>query len=274
MVISAIVITYCGGAIRAGTRSIANPWTDFDPIYDDRYYAGRGADPLVDFRFEFDDPEQTIRLHEWRERSRGSIEGLLGGLRGVRWLDFGRGHGGLDQIMSEPARPTDALRFRRGFDRREGLGVRRSNPHSEELSAVRAEFDVMTAIEVLEHTLEPLAELRRIRKLIRPGGLLFLTTGNAAPFASDLLHWSYIIPEIHVSFFEPSTLEFALRAAGFRPAPIGLRGGFDEILKFKVLKNLRVHKRSRLTDMLPAIPLAAVADRRVRLSRHPVGWAV
>ena len=80
----------------------------------------------------------------------------------------------------------------------------------------------MTAIEVLEHTLEPLAELRRIRKLLRPGGLLFLTTGNAAPFASDLLRWSYIIPEIHISFFEPSTLEYALHAAGFRPAPIGL----------------------------------------------------
>jgi hypothetical protein len=31
---------------------IADPWTDFGQIYDERYYDGRGADPLVDYRFE------------------------------------------------------------------------------------------------------------------------------------------------------------------------------------------------------------------------------
>ena len=251
---------------------IANPWTEFAQIYDERYYAGRGADPLVDYRFEFDHPEQTIRLHEWRGVTL-VVESLLGGLRGVRWLDFGCGNGGLVRYV-RAGTPADACGYDEGSISAKAAEVGVPVLTAQELSADRGEFDVVTAIEVLEHTLEPLAELRRIRKLLRPGGLLFLTTGNAAPFASDLLRWSYIIPEIHISFFEPSTLEYALRAAGFRPAPIGLRGGFDEILKFKVLKNLRVHKRSRFTDMLPALPLAAVADRRVRLSRHPVGWAV
>jgi hypothetical protein len=52
------------------------------------------------------------------------------------------------------------------------------------------------------------------------------------------------------------------------------RGGFEQILKYKVLKNLRVRRRNPLTDLVPARPVARLADRRTRLSRHPVGWAV
>ena len=133
---------------------------------------------------------------------------------------------------------------------------------------------MVTAIEVIEHTLDPLVELRTIRKLIRSGGLLFLTTGNAEPFASRLLRWPYIVPEIHVSFFEPGTLEYAFGKCAFRPESIPAHDGFDEILKFKVLKNLKVRRRNRMTDLIPAGPVAALADRKVRLSRHPIGWAV
>jgi hypothetical protein len=40
-----------------------------------------------------------------------------------------------------------------------------------------------------------------------------------------------------------------------------------------VLKNLRILERTAFTDMIPARPLAAAADRRVRLSDHSIGWA-
>jgi SAM-dependent methyltransferase len=133
--------------------------------------------------------------------------------------------------------------------------------------------DVVTAIEVLEHTVDPLAELRTIRGLLRPGGLLFLTTGNAAPFATALDRWSYLTPEIHISLFEPTTLELAMQRSGFRPERLGMRPGFEEIMKFKVLKNLRLRRRNPVTDLIPAGPLAAAAERRVRLTEHPIGWA-
>jgi hypothetical protein len=51
-------------------------------------------------------------------------------------------------------------------------------------------------------------------------------------------------------------------------------GGFDQIIKFKVLKNLRIKRRNLLTDLVPARPLAALAERRVRLGEHPLGWAL
>ena len=254
-----------------GFAFIADPWTDFERIYDDCYYDGRGADPLVDYRFELAEPERTIRQYEWRGVTR-LVERLLGGLEGVRWLDFGCGNGGLVRYVNERT-GARACGFEEGSIAAEARDLGIPIVSNDALAEQGASFDVVTAIEVIEHTIDPLAELRTIRKLLRSGGLLFLTTGNAEPFASRMLHWSYIVPEIHVSFFEPRTLEYAFEKCGFRPGSVSARHGFDEILKFKVLKNLRVRRRNRVTDLIPAGPVAAVADRKVRLSRHPIGWA-
>lgn len=251
---------------------IADPWTDFERIYDDRYYNGQGADPLVDYHFELSEPDRTIRQYEWRGVTR-LVERLLGGLDGVRWLDFGCGNGGLVRYINQQT-AANACGFEEGSIAAEAREHGIPLLSSDALATAGAGFDVVTAIEVIEHTIDPLAELRTIRTLLRSGGLLFLTTGNAEPFASRLLRWSYVVPEIHVSFFEPRTLEYALHKCAFRPERVSVGDGFDEILKFKVLKNLRVRRRSRGTDLIPAGPVAAVAERKVRLSRHPIGWAV
>ena len=50
-------------------------------------------------------------------------------------------------------------------------------------------FDVMTANEVIEHMVDPLLSmLSRIHRLLRPGGWLFLTTGNAEPLPRTSFH--------------------------------------------------------------------------------------
>jgi 2-polyprenyl-3-methyl-5-hydroxy-6-metoxy-1,4-benzoquinol methylase len=256
---------------RCGYAFISNPWTDFARIYDDRYYAGQGADPMVDYRFELADPARTIRQYEWRGLTR-IVEQLLSGLAGVRWLDFGAGNGGLVRHVLQTT-AASATGFEEGSIAASARTAGIPMVSAQELEHESARFDVVTAIEVLEHTLDPVAELRRIRRLLRPGGLLLLTTGNAAPFAGNLPRWSYVVPEIHISFFEPRTLVQAFAASGLRPDRMPARNGFDEVLKFKVLKNLKIRRRSVVTDLIPARPLAAVADRRTQLSRHPVGWA-
>lgn len=250
---------------------VADPWTDFAAIYGDAYYAGRGADPMVDYAFELDRPQDTIRTYEWRGVTE-VVQGLLRGLDGVRWLDFGCGNGGLVRYLREHT-GVDAQGFEEGSiaERARELGVPVLT--TTELEQVDAPFDVVTAVEVLEHTVDPVAELRRIRSLLAPGGLLLLTTGNAAPFAARLTEWSYVVPEIHISFFEPPTLGRAMALAGLTPAPLPGWPGFDEIIKFKVLKNLRIRRRNAVTDRIPARPLARAADRRVRLSQMPIGWA-
>ena len=134
-------------------------------------------------------------------------------------------------------------------------------------------FDVVTAIEVIEHVPDPVAELRRMAALLRPGGLLFLTTGNAAPYRDKLAEWRYVTPEIHVSFFEPRTLHVALERAGLQPADGGFGPGWTEIIRFKLLKNLKRRSVSPLERVVPWPLVARALDARLKISAHPVGWA-
>jgi 2-polyprenyl-3-methyl-5-hydroxy-6-metoxy-1,4-benzoquinol methylase len=250
---------------------IADPWTEFDRIYDERYYAGQGADPFVDYHFELTHPEDTIRVYEWDGVTRVVSE-LRGGVDGVRWLDFGCGNGGLVRHVRDNT-GADIVGYDQGAITAEAISCGIPILSAEELDSLHGSFDVLTAIEVIEHTLDPVAELRRMRELLKPGGLLFLTTGNAAPHADSLTQWNYVIPEIHIGFFEPMTLEYALREAGFRPEFRQQLPGREAIVKFKVLKTLHIKRRNLLTDAIPARPLAAVVDHRAQVSRHPFGWA-
>lgn len=263
-----------------GYAFITDPWLDFAEIYDDNYYAGQGADPLVDYHFELDRPERTVRRYEW-EGIATVVADLLGDRaerpgdeqHAPRWLDYGCGNGGLVRHL-RTHRAANAYGFEEGAIASEVRAHNIPLLSAEQLAAEAASFDVVTAIEVLEHTLDPVAELRRIRGLLREGGLLFLTTGNARPHARRLDRWSYVVPEIHISFFEPRTLDLALAQAGFRSERRPLGPGLAQILKFKVLKNLRIRRRNVLTDLLPAGLVAGVADRRAKLSEQPVGWAL
>jgi SAM-dependent methyltransferase len=143
-----------------------------------------------------------------------------------------------------------------------------------ELEANEGTFDVVTAIEVLEHVEDPLAELRRIRRLLKPEGLFFYTTGNAEPHKDDLIQWPYVIPEIHLNFYEPETLRRALVETGFRPEFRGYLPGFTDIIRFKILKNLGIRRRAGWQSGLPWHLLARIANNRFRVTDHPIAYAI
>jgi cyclopropane fatty-acyl-phospholipid synthase-like methyltransferase len=251
---------------------VENPWLEYEKIYDAAYYEGRGADPLVDYYFELAEPRQTVRTYEW-----AGIVDIVGRLTkldaGTRWLDFGCGNGGLVRHARQ-AVGCEAVGFEQGgivpAARAKGIPIL----EPAELAAREGSFDVVTAIEVLEHVADPLATLRQIRKLLRPGGVFFYTTGNAAPQRDRLLAWPYFIPEIHISLYEPSSMEEALRRTGFEPRREGHLRGWDEIIAFKILKNLRVRRRRGVLGLVPWRLLAPVVDRRYALSDFPVATAV
>jgi SAM-dependent methyltransferase len=250
---------------------VANPWTDYARIYNEAYYRGQGPDPWIDYVFELEHPERTVRIHEWR-----GIAKLVNSLRPVnaqtRWIDFGCGNGGLVRHVRAAA-GCQIVGFEEGWvaGHARGFGIPILN--ESELAAHAGTCDVVTAIEVIEHVEDPVAVLRRIRALLKPGGLLFLTTGNAAPYRDRFLEWGYNVPEIHISFFEPATLRTALEKAGFRADFRGFLPGFEDILRYKILKNLKKREAGGWESMLPWSLLTRLADRSRQVTAHPIGWA-
>lgn len=177
----------------------------------ERHYASAGKDYLerisednLPFRADFRAALRTIQrafpaggsVLDLGCASGGFLEALAG-----RWERYG-----LD--LSE-------LMVRRAAARG-GIIVRRADVFSVKFDA--RSFDVVTAFDLLEHLPRPLQFLSEVRRILKPGGMLLVGTGDAGALGARLAgsRWTYFaIPE-HISFFARRSLERALRLAGFR----------------------------------------------------------
>ncbi len=244
---------------------VVRPRTDFDALYDEAYYRGEGGDPWVRYADELQ--PSTIRQDEW-EGIRRIVLDLCDSCRPQRWLDFGCGYGGLVDHVTRHDSSIEIV----GHDGAHPAGVCRDRGLSvlshDELAS-QPPFNVITAIEVLEHTVDPVDTLSLLAGLLAPGGLIFLTTGNAQRHVDNFESWSYVAPEVHISFFEPRTLNRLYSDAGLQSTPVGWRPGMREVIKFKVLKSLHVSNRSVVHRLVPWSLVCRLADRREGVSDQP-----
>jgi len=248
--------------------SVVNPITDYQKIYNDAYYQGRGADPLVDYAFELNHPEQTVRIFEWQGILDAVRHLYREGLEGARWLDYGSGAGGMVRFLRD--RGIEAYGFDEGgyVDLARARGIQHLT--LSELAERKGSFDVISLIEVLEHIPDPVSLLETVRQLLRPGGLLFLTTGNADPHRRAFASWGYVVPEVHVSYFAPESLGRALDRAGLEARPLGKNPGLTNIIKYKILKNLGFKSVSAFLGILPWSVISLATDLRYQLSAMPI----
>jgi len=77
-------------------------------------------------------------------------------------------------------------------------------------------FDVVTMWDVIEHLAEPVEELKRARRLLRPGGLLAVSTMNVETWFPRLFgrRWPWYM-QMHLYYFTPRTLNQMLKLAGY-----------------------------------------------------------
>lgn len=258
--------------LRCGTcwfSFIENDRRDFKNIYNKQYYEGYGADTSVDYVYELENPESTIRNYEMSGVTR-VFEKLNGFDK--RCLDYGCGGGLLVRFARKLG--IEAIGFEDGWGKSFGNDLGIPIISRIELDELHGQFDFISAIEVLEHVHDPITELRNIRKLLKPGGILFLTTGSAQPWRGQILKWKYTdCPDIHISFFEPETLAYALEESGFEPRYIGFSSGMKDIIKFKILKTLGVKNRSKFIDLAPWWLITRIVNARHKVTSHPIGVA-
>jgi 2-polyprenyl-3-methyl-5-hydroxy-6-metoxy-1,4-benzoquinol methylase len=81
-------------------------------------------------------------------------------------------------------------------------------------------FDVVTVMDVLDHSPEPVEELRRVNRLLRPGGLVVVKVHNISCLWARVVKDRFyaFIPPYHLHYFDRETLGRTLQAAGFRVA--------------------------------------------------------
>lgn len=79
-------------------------------------------------------------------------------------------------------------------------------------------FGLITMWHVLEHLIDPLAELERVTKLLQPGGLLFVELPSWSGMGRRIRGqaWKQIKPPEHINYFTPASLEKVVQRAGLR----------------------------------------------------------
>jgi 2-polyprenyl-3-methyl-5-hydroxy-6-metoxy-1,4-benzoquinol methylase len=88
-----------------------------------------------------------------------------------------------------------------------------------------ASFDVITLFEVIEHLKEPLSLMRECHRILKPGGIVCLSTGNTRSWTVAAMRgrWDYFDLEQdggHVSFYNPRSLALLAERTGYTVADI------------------------------------------------------
>jgi len=196
--------------------------------------AESNVDPLEIEKFQsiasrwWDRESEFKPLHEINPLRVSYIERQAQGVEGKRVLDVGCGGGILAEALAQQgARVT-------GIDMAElSLKVAKLHLHESaleidyQLSTVEAfaehhaaQFDIVTCLELLEHVPDPASVITSAAHLLKPGGVMFLSTINRNPkaFALAILGAEYILRMLprgtheYKKFIKPSEIAAQLRA--------------------------------------------------------------
>ena len=102
----------------------------------------------------------------------------------------------------------------------QAAGLRVHVGQLERIGLPPASFDAITLFEVIEHLKHPLPLLIECRRVLRPGGLLLISTGNTASWTAAAMRerWDYFHIARdggHISFYNPRSVALLAARAGF-----------------------------------------------------------
>jgi SAM-dependent methyltransferase len=116
------------------------------------------------------------------------------------------------------------------------------------------QFDVITASHVIEHTPDPVSTLRAMRKLLAPGGYIWIAVPNATyPIARSLKgRWHSTDLPYHLMHFTAVSMTEAGRRAGLKVGnqrtdsqPPHVRASISQLLRYRYFVPYRLSIKSR-----------------------------
>lgn len=119
-------------------------------------------------------------------------------------------------------------------------------------------YDWVVAWDVIEHLNQPRAYVHRCFELLRPGGFLAVTTGDASSWVARLLgsKWRLLIPPSHLVFLSRKGISVLLEEAGYSEIVVDTIGYYRsyEFAAFRLLGSHRylrlIEKWHRLSSLL------------------------
>jgi SAM-dependent methyltransferase len=136
---------------------------------------------------------------------------------GRRVLDFGCYDGGFLDFLGPEFDRNGIEPSTSAAQRAQQRGVNVLGPTVESVDpAAIAPFDAIIIFDVMEHLTDPIGTLTALQKLLRPGGIMLIETGNtdAPEFRKYGPRYCYAAVVEHVGFFNSSSIAEAGRRAG------------------------------------------------------------
>lgn len=98
-------------------------------------------------------------------------------------------------------------------------------------------FDVVTMFDVVEHLYDPVVALKRIYRLLKPGGIIYLLTPDCQSIFAKVMgkYWFEIKPKEHIYYFSDMTLQLLFEKSGFNPLTIKKAG---KVLTFQYISTI------------------------------------
>ena len=177
--------------------------------------------------FNLPPPRERHRRFKIARRRLEMISTLLGKVPSdIRVLDVGCSRGnflaagtrlGFQMEGVEPAAAVAAAAQAAGLKVHAGL--------LEDIGFPLATFDVVTLFEVIEHLKQPRTLLHECRNVLKPGGLLVISTGNTASWTAAAMQarWDYFHIARdggHISFYNPRSIALLAARCDFEVARI------------------------------------------------------
>jgi SAM-dependent methyltransferase len=216
---------------------VVNPNIDFNIIYDKSYYEGFGSDLSLTY-WEEAFPKNDYFYFRLRNIEYSGVYKTFNKLclnlktgNPSAHLDFGGGLGGLVRYLRNKG--LDSNLFEEGFARETARQL--GTPVIEHL--LTDSFEIISAIEVFEHLVDPIDSIKLISKALKPGGFLLVTTGNLSKHKGLIADWYYAknTPDVHVSFFSPNAMSNILSSLGLEKTDTKFH---FEVILYKILKNV------------------------------------